>query len=108
MGFLSNVWNKTKQIASSAFGTVGNIAKRVGEVGGAVLRGVGRAAPYIADGLSFAALATGHPEIAGVIQGVSRAIQHIGTLATTGAGYADKLSKGGAMAEQFGNSLRQP
>jgi hypothetical protein len=105
MGFLGPLLSKVRSVASTAFGRVGGAVKRFGEVGGRILHGIGKVAPYIADGLSAGALALGHPEIAGAVQGVSRAIHYIGHAANTGAAIADRIKTGGQAAQAFGSNI---
>ena len=60
----SSWFNKAKQTASRVVGGIGNVVKRVGEIGGKVVRTVGDISRPVLDGVSAVSTILGQPEIA--------------------------------------------
>ena len=112
MGFFSGVgdkvpswWSRGKQAVGNAIGTVGGITRRMGEVGGKVLRTVGTFAPIVADVVAAGSMALGQPELAVGAEAIGQVIRKVGDYANKGATIANKAQNFGGMAEGFGKNL---
>ena len=102
---VGNWFGKAKNFAGNAIGKVGGIARRVGEVGGKILRGIGDAAPFIADGLALGSMALGQPELAAGAALLGGVIQRVGEYSNKGAAIASKIEGIGSLGQTLGNKL---
>jgi hypothetical protein len=105
MGWLSDLWSKTKTNAGKALNFGGNILKRVGEFGGKALKVVGDWAPVVGDIVSGVGLAAGQPEVALAAQGVANVLHRAGAWAGAAEVAADRVTQFGNNAQALANNL---